>query len=249
MAGVLPDPDAAYGLIVEDVASGARIAINERRVFPSASLYKLALAWEVLRRVDDGSLDLEAPLTIVDDDATEPEPFGGLAPGADLSVQDALSAMLTVSSNAAGHALLRLVGRHEFNAAMQQLGLTDTRVPDDSAEDDPQQQSEAVTSAADMARLLWLIAHNQTLSSAGHDRLVDLMARGGPPDALRDTLPGGIDVYDKTGNLADASNVTALLQSARGMVVLVVLDEGVDPGEARGVIAGLGQAAYDAVLR
>jgi hypothetical protein len=33
------------------------------------------------------------------------------------------------------------------------------------------------------------------------------------------------------------------------MVVLVVLDHEVDPGDARGVIAQLGQAVYDSLLR
>jgi beta-lactamase class A len=249
LAGALPTPTTDYGLVVEDVASGARVAVNERRVFPSASLYKLAVAWEVLRRADTGSLDLDANLPITDDDAIEPEPYGGIAPGDAPTLREALAAMLTVSSNSAAHALLRALGRHEFNAAMEQLGLSDTRVPEDSDSDDPQSQPEAVTSAADMARLVSLIAHNQTLSSPAHDDLVRWMASGGPPDALRDTLPDTVDIYDKTGNLPDASNVTALLQSARGMVVLVVLDQGVDPGDARGIIAQLGQAAYEAVLR
>ena len=51
------------------------------------------------------------------------------------------------------------------------------------------------------------------------------------------------------GNLDDASNVGALLQSAHDTVILVVIDHGVDPGDARGVIARLGQAAYEALLR
>ncbi|MBV9546247.1 MAG: serine hydrolase [Chloroflexi bacterium] len=249
LSGALPAADADYGLVVEDVASGARVGMNERRVFPSASLYKLAVAWEVLRRADEGAMNLDEPLQITDEDAVEPEPYGGVASGQAPSLREALDAMLTVSSNAAAHALLRVLGRHEFNAAMGQLGLGDTRVPEDSAADDPQSDAQAVTSAADMAHLLSLIAHNQMLTAASHDDLMRLMASGGPPDALRDTLPDSVDVYDKTGNLPDASNVTALLQTGRGMVVLVVLDEGVNPGDARGVIAQLGQAAYDAVLR
>ena len=31
-----------------------RLAQNDRRVFPSASLYKLAVAWDVLQNVDQG---------------------------------------------------------------------------------------------------------------------------------------------------------------------------------------------------
>jgi beta-lactamase class A len=159
--------------------------------------------------------------------------------------------MLSVSSNAAAHALLRVLGRHEFNQAIAQLGLSATRVPEDDAasDDDPSSPSEAVTSPHDIAQLLGLVASGRGLSTSSHAELEQLLANGGPPDALRETLPNGVQIYDKTGNLADASNVGALLQSPRDQVVLVVIDQGVNPGDARGVIAQLGQAIYDGLLR
>jgi hypothetical protein len=70
-----------------------------------------------------------------------------------------------------------------------------------------------------------------------------------PPDALRDSLPDSVDILDKTGNLEDASNINALLRSARGGAILVVLDTGVDPGDARGIIAQAGQIAYQTLLQ
>jgi beta-lactamase class A len=93
------------------------------------------------------------------------------------------------------------------------------------------------------------VASSRGLSGSARAELVQLLANGAPPDALRDSLPESVQIFDKTGNLADASNVGALLQSTRGMVVLVVLDREVDPGDARGVIAQLGQAVYDSLLR
>jgi beta-lactamase class A len=251
LAGALPEPSTGYGLVVQDMRSGARLAQNEHQVFPSASLYKLALAWQVFQAADTGRLDLDAELAITDDDAQEVEPDGGVAPGETPSVREALAAMLSVSSNAAAHALLRVLGRHEFNLATAQLGLNSTRVPEDEpgTDDDPSNPSAAITSADDMARLLGLLATGQGLSPAAHTELVQLLATGAPPDALRETLPESVQIFDKTGNLADASNVGALLQSTRGLVVLVVVDQGVNPGDARGVIAQLGQAIYDGLLR
>jgi hypothetical protein len=79
--------------------------------------------------------------------------------------------------------------------------------------------------------------------------LMECLASNSSPDALREALPDGVDVLDKTGNLEDASNVGALLQSARGTVILVVLDQGVDPGDARGVIAQAGEVAYESLLK
>jgi beta-lactamase class A len=247
--GIMPDSTADYAVVVQDVASGARVALNDQQVFPSASLYKLAVAWAVLEQVDHGQLQLDTQLPILDEDAIEPEPDGGVSPGETPTVRESLGAMLTVSSNAAAHAFLRRLGRHEFNVSMAQLGLNATRVPEDTDAQDAESPSEAVTSAADIAHLLGLLANRQVLSTSACVELVQLLANGGPPDALRETLPESVQVFDKTGNLADASNVGALLQSTRGVVVLVVLDHDVNPGDARGVIAQLGQAVYDSLLR
>ena len=247
--GLLPEPNPAYGLVLEDLETGARVGLNDGQVFPSASLYKLGLAWLVLRRVDSRALSLDTLLSIEDDDGVEPEPDGGLAIGDTPRVADAVKIMLSVSSNAAAHAFLRTLGRAAFNEEMARIGLSQTRVPDDVSGDAPEGEALAVTTAADIAHLLRLVATSQLLSMSSHDLLTECLASNTPPDALRETLPEGIDVLDKTGNLEDASNVGALLQSARGTVILVVLDHGVDPGDARGVIAQAGEVAYESLLK
>lgn len=237
---LLRDLPSDYGLVLEDLASGARTAINADQAFPSASLYKLGVAWLVLRQVDAGTLQLDAPMDIEDEDAIEPEPDGGFDVGDTPTVREALLGMLSVSSNAAAHAFLRVLGRDAFATEMDRIGLPRTRVPADSL---------AVTSAADMAHLVRLMATSTELTPASRTLLTNDIANIAPPDALRDILPDSVDIYDKTGNLEDASNVAAMLQSARGAAILVVVDTSVDPGDARSIIAEAGQAAYRALLQ
>ncbi len=246
LASVSPDPSSDYGVVIEDIASGDRLELNQDRVFASASVYKLPLAWQVLSEADRGHINLDDTLDILEVDAIEVEPEGGLAPGEMTTVGDALERMVSVSSNASAHALLRTIGRRAFNAAMDQLGLHQTRVPEVVDPEDP--GPGAVTSAEDVALLLRLIGRRQALSPSAHDILRDTLARAQFPDALRETLPDAVLVLDKTGNLDDASNVGALLSTPHGTVLLVVLDEGVEPGEARSVIAQLARGAYDAYL-
>jgi beta-lactamase class A len=244
--GILPDQGGGeYGLVLEDLRSGARLTVNAQREFPSASLYKLGLAWMVLRQVELGGLSLDESLSIEAEDAVEGEPLGGYGPGDTPTVREALAAMISLSSNNSAHAFLRTLGRASFNREMERIGLDQTRVPEDATDQD----ATAVTSAVDMARLLRLVATSQQLSATTRGVLMDALANAAPPDALRDALPPHIQIMDKTGNLDDASNVGALLQSARGTAILVVLDRGVDPGDARGVIAQAGAAAYRALLQ
>ena len=243
LSSILPDEPGAYGIVIEDVASSARFAHNATQVFPSASLYKLGVAWAVLRTVDAGALGLDTPIEIEDDDAVEVEPIGGVAPGETPTVDEALAAMLTVSSNAAAHAFMRLLGRQAINRELVRIGLDQTRIPE-SDDEAGEVAGTAVTDASDMAHLLRLIATSPELSDSSREELVRLMSKSATPDALRDNRPAGVDIFDKTGNLDDSSNVAALLQSSRGMVLLAVVDQGVDPGDARTVIARLGQYAY-----
>jgi YHS domain-containing protein len=56
-------------VVVEYVPGAARAAYADERVFPSASVYKSALAYEVLHQVDEGRLSLDEPLTIDPADA------------------------------------------------------------------------------------------------------------------------------------------------------------------------------------
>lgn len=240
---LLPEPNDAYGIVLEDVGSGARVARNDQQVFPSASLYKLGVAWTVLRRVDSGALSLDTPIDVLDEDAVEVEPDGGVAPGQTATVDELLDAMLGVSSNAASHAFLRVIGRQVVNQELARIGLTHTHLPEPD-EDAGQGAGTAVSTAADMARLLRLVATSSDLSASSKAELGRRLATGAPPDALRDRTPEGIVVLDKTGNLDDASNVAALLQSPRGTLVLVVIDQGVGPGDARTVISRLGEYAF-----
>jgi beta-lactamase class A len=240
--GVLPDGGPPYGLVLEDLGSGARTSVNDGQTFPSASLYKLGVAWLVSRQVDSGDLDLDAPLGIVDEDTVEPEPAGGFQSGDSPTVREALDAMLSVSSNAAAHAFLRVLGRANLNQEMDRIGLTQTRVPDDD-------DSEAVTTAADIARLLRLISTSPELSVGAKELLAEGMIKIAPPDALRETLPDTVGIFDKTGNLSDSSNVGALLETPRGTAIVVVVDSGVNPGDARAVIAEVGQIAYRSLLQ
>jgi beta-lactamase class A len=251
LAGLQASSGDSYAVVLEDIRSGEQHTLNAERVFPSGSVYKLPLAWEVLRQVDAGQLSLDDVIEIQAEDTIEPEPYGGFGAGDTPTLREALSAMLSVSSNTTAHALLRMLGRDAVNSAMQDLGLRQTRVPQDVADDQDQDAGAtgAVTSAADIARVLRLLVLRQGLSPTAHDLMIHCLGHARGPDSLRDTVPDDVIVLDKTGNLRRSSNVGALLVGQNSTVILVVLDEDVDPGAARGQIARLGLAARDAYLQ
>src|SRR3954451_5573607 len=245
VALILQDAQEAggtYGMVVEHQASGARLVHNPSRVFRSASIYKLALACEVLLRVDAARLGLKDPLVIEPDDAVEEEPAGGPGPGEEVTVQEALRAIMGVSSNTAAHALLRQIDRSQFNSAVQALGLRATRVatqPDESS----------ITTPADTAQLLGLVARKEILSDESLRELRQLLALPKPSDPLADALPPGTRVFSKTVDLESASNVAGLIELPTGTVTLAIFSEDVDPGDARKTIGEIARAVSEAYSR
>jgi beta-lactamase class A len=200
-------------------------------------VYKIAVAYEVLRQADRGALGLADPLMVEDEDVVEAEPAGGLAPDEEVSVWAALEAMMGVSSNSAAHALMRLVGRGQINASLTALGLHQTRVPLDATES-------AVTTAADMAQLFDLLATDRLLAANSRAALRTLLALPEEVDPLVACLPPGTQVLSKVGNGERASNVSGLVETPRGPLIISVFDDDVDPGEARATIEAIALAAW-----
>jgi beta-lactamase class A len=235
--------DGNFGIVGESVATGERYAHNESRLFASGSVYKLAVATEVLHRVDLRQLSLDDQITVQAADQLEAEPEGGLPVGEKVTIRRALEAMMTVSSNAAGYALMRQIGRGELNAQLASVGMARTSVPLLGAPGRSHHPEWAVTTPADMALLLRLIATDRVLAPSTRAELRRLLAIPEAIDPLVDAVPREA-LFSKTGQLDDATNVAAVLQTARGAVLLSVFTTGVGPGEAAEMIADLGRALY-----
>lgn len=236
------------GLVVQDIGESGGYSHNAAHMFPSASVYKLALAYEVLRKVDAGELRLEDDLTIQPNDALEGEP-GDLEVGETLSVQRALELSLGQSSNAAAYAFMRLIGRPAFNAALAEIGLKQTSVPLLSGDSplpgsEPKDDEWAVTSAEDIARLLRMVATGEQLSPQSSAELRRLLELEEPVDPLREGVPDDGVVLAKTGNLPGVANIVGLVEAAGRTTLVAVLTEDVDPDKARAAIAAIGQVVY-----
>ncbi|HEV8193455.1 MAG TPA: serine hydrolase, partial [Ktedonobacterales bacterium] len=105
------------------------ILLRADEVFPAASLAKLPIAVELMRRADLGQFDLDERF----DTSAEPRVGGGgvldyLNPGVRLTLADLCTLMLIVSDNSAANFLLDLVGMGEVNETLSRLSLTHTRL-------------------------------------------------------------------------------------------------------------------------
>lgn len=250
-----------------DLTTGEHIDIDEDRVMPTASLIKVAVLTALYQAIDDGGVGLEQRVTY----GEEHRCLGSgvlsmMSPGVEMSVRDAAVLMMTISDNSATNMCVDLAGLPAVNAKMRQLGLTRTslflRLGDRSSGLDPRKMS--VSTAAEMARLMELIATKRALSPDGCEDMMRIMRRMRERAELSHLLPWNEMnmlpephenwVAEKGGSFMNGVRTGgAIFHSAKGFFTMSVFCEGGLRGAANHRSEGnqlterLGKAAWDAL--
>lgn len=126
-------PAQAGPSIVVDVASGKVLSHADafQRWYP-ASLTKLMTAYLAFRAVEKGEMQLDSPVRISDNATQEPPSKMGYAPGAELTLDNALKIILVKSANDVATAIAESVGGSEWafvgrmNTQARRLGMSGT---------------------------------------------------------------------------------------------------------------------------
>lgn len=198
------------------------VVIRGDEVFPAASLAKLCIAVELMRRVDLGQFDLDERI----DTADEPRVGGGgaldyLDPTTHLTLNDLCFLMLGVSDNSASNFLLELLGMGEINETMSRLKLEKTRLArrfmDWAARE---AHRDNVTSAEEMVTLLTLLRGN---ALPGASVLRGMLAAQQRADDVQAWLPAEAQLGHKTGELEGLFHDAGMLAGPGGACVFCIL--------------------------
>src|SRR3954447_17583138 len=122
--------EGIIGVYAKDLASGTEIALNADTLFPTASVMKIPILYELYRQVEAGQIDLAARITLEQQDLV---PGSGILQDLDLgltpTVKDLATLMIIVSDNAATDLVLKLVGLDAVNATMRCAGMERSMLP------------------------------------------------------------------------------------------------------------------------
>ncbi len=120
------------GVAVTDVAAGWTAGVDQDRPYPQQSVSKLWVAMAMLRAVDEGRVDPDAPVVLTAADRSvffQPISYRIGDSGYLSSVADLLRRALVESDNAANDKLMReLGGPDSVSAALGGMGLHDVKV-------------------------------------------------------------------------------------------------------------------------
>jgi len=235
----LGDDTESYSVVIRRLRDGLGFELNPNREFYAASTFKLAVLYEVERRISTGDLRLDDRVTISGEDAAED--LGTLAalplaPDGSLTIGDALRAMVTRSDNASAVALLHLVGAANVDATLRRIGAADLSV---NTRDLP-------ATAAGMARLMEAIVRGENLSPDARRHARDLLLAQEWREGIPAGLPPGATAGNKTGTWEGLTHDIGFVEAPGGTYVIAVLSA---HGWVWDPIARISAAAWNELTR
>jgi beta-lactamase class A len=206
----------------------------------AASLYKLGVLAEAERRVDAGELHYNDVITIQPDDITVDGSFEDA--GTELTLDEALEAMITISDNGSALALWRIFGGANIDATLEKAGVPNFHVAFDDAEDN------WVTPHA-VGTFFTLLAKRQLISAGASDRILARLERQQINDRLPAQLPSDVVVAHKTGNLNGIAHDAGIIFTKTGPRVVVAMTWDALDEDAANFISSIGSLVYGANLQ
>jgi len=174
------------------------IAYNCLTAMPSASTIKVLIMAELMRQAASGEIDLQAELTIPENEKLPDSVIGVLSLNK-MSVADLNTMMIILSDNTATNILIDYVGMAKVNLLAAQLGLTATRLErkmlDWAA---VKQGKQNWTCAADLAELFTRIATGSLPESA---IMMDTLFKQKHTQRFKKYLPESVKTATKPGSL------------------------------------------------
>ena len=241
--------DGVVGYAIVDLTSGARVASRlEGEPFPTASAIKVPILYELLKRADEGTLQLDAATPL---DRSQVVGGSGVLQHLStpsLSLRDYAALMMILSDNTATNVVIDAVGMTSVSARMRGLGLSDIqlrrKMMDDAA---VRRGDENVASPAGLLRSTELLWKGEGLSPERRDVGRGIMRL--VPGAIRGAIPSRVVVYSKTGSLPGVRVETAIVDLPNapfGMAVMTTyLKEDAAGSRAIGELAAAAYAHFE----
>lgn len=231
--------NAQVSLVVHNIETGEKVAMDSQHLLESASLYKLFVMLAVYYDIEGGSLNLEDEIkyapdsTALDDDGYLLVPIGQM-----ISVRDLLRVMIVDSNNTASLTLLfQVVKPARMRAIATELGFTGSNLTDTFS---------FRTTSQDIDLFFTRLAQQNLLGPKYDQAMLELLSQTNIRDRIPALLPAGTRVANKTGDLAGVVNDAGIIYLPNGnQVAVVVITSQVNDGAARKFIAELSLATYN----
>lgn len=221
------------------------MGVREDEVFPSASLIKVLVLAELLRRADSGRISLEDEILVEREDLVEDsEMMDAQRLPAEISYRRLAGGMIRVSDNAATNVLISRLGMGRIDALAREIGLHHTTLRRKMMDFGARARGEEnATSASDMVVLMGEIRVGTLLSPRARSFALGLLLGKRPTSRLPIMLPAGARYAHKTGQLEGVENDAGIVLLPERTFALTVFAQG-----EVGRVAGPVSSATETIL-
>jgi beta-lactamase class A len=243
LGAFLKEQPGNFGVEIRDLEGPVAATFESSDRFPLGSLYKLPLMAEVMRQVRLSRLSLSRTIQTLPDYSFG-EPQGGIPPASKISVEEALAAMIGVSSNAAALALIELVGPDELVAAPRRFGLSDTAIDVDAASGPGRYEVDARGSARDLTQLLVKLHREQLVGGEQDRRMIDLLLKQKIADRIPLLLPPDVPIAHKTADLDRFTHDAGIVYLPGRPFAISILAQGLNPIDGKAAVSEIARIAF-----
>ena len=204
---------------------GGDFSHNPTEVFPTASIIKIPLLMEYYRKVEVGELDPNEEVKL-------PENYicGGsgvlqhLTPDVTMLTQeDYATLMVVISDNVATNIMFDKVGNNDVNRLLVELCLPGTMLRRKmQAFRDIQSENENITTPEDMTTLLTILYKGEKVSEFVSKSTLDKLKLW-KDGVIRDSIPDGIDIADKSGWMGGVLCNTGIVYQPRNTYAVTIM--------------------------
>lgn len=235
------------GLCFIDLETGAELQINGMEYFPTASVAKVPIMATVFHLAESGQLNLNKKIMFKEKDKL---PGSGvlrwMKANREYSVKNLTRLMIVLSDNTATKLVADYLGKEKVNAYMRKLGITNTKLVDNSMLVEAPSNPRNLTTPYDMARLCAMLDDRKYFQVQSSEQMLDYMKRQKYRWGIWKGVPKGTKIANKTGNLTKVLNDVGVVYSPKGNYIISVFTHGFSTKkEARKIINEVSKIVYD----
>ena len=219
-------PRLKPSVFVWEYSTGAGLEINSDEVYPSASIIKIPIVFELMRLIDS-SKDTKHPIELTDKRAFSEE-FRTLGSGNlqytkagnIYSLDHLANIMIADSDNSATNMLLYEIGGVDgFNRAMRNLGLKVTSMHEWL----PDLNGENKITAREISKILYNIDNPNYINVKYKNILKEYLGNTKNIHLLNEKLPKDVMILHKTGDIASMLGDTGIVYTNNGKKYIVTI--------------------------
>lgn len=236
-------------IFIRNLSTGWQIAINQDRLFPSASLVKIPIMASCFYAVNEGNLKLDKTLRLKKTDRVSGSGVLKDMPLVEeLTVESLIELMITESDNTATNMLIERLGFDYLNDCFKRLELKDTNISRRMM--DFRQRKEGIenfTSAKDLVFLLEEIYFERLINKIFSQKCLEFLKELKIKDRIPARLPPETIVAHKTGLEKGICHDAGIVFTKGGDFLICVLTKHEDKNskKAKEFIAQIAYLVYN----